>query len=105
MVETNRDKFYKKHKLDKDKSYSLPQLSKISGVKLSILKKAMSRGRGAAKTNPSSVRNVKGVKGGGGKKMSANQWGYGRVFGLLMKNPKQVSKGAPDRDLYEEMIK
>lgn len=103
MVVTNRDKFYKKYKLDSNESYSLPEIAKISGVKLSIIKEAFSRGQGARKSNPSSVRNVKGVKGGPGKKMSANQWGYGRVFGLLMNNPKQVKVGAPDRDLYEKM--
>jgi hypothetical protein len=105
MVKTNRDKFFEKYKLDKDESYSLSKVSKISGVPLSILEEAMSRGKGARKTNPSSVRNVKGKKGGPGPKMSASQWGWGRVYGLIMKNPKQVKEGAPDRDLYEKMTK
>ena len=45
----------------------------------SKLQKVYNRGVGAWKNNPRSVRNVKGVKGGPGKKMSKQQWACARV--------------------------
>jgi hypothetical protein len=33
--------------------------------------------------------------------MSAEQWGFGRVYSLIMGNSKATSKGKPDYDLYE----
>lgn len=99
MVETNRQKFLKKYKLE-NKGYSVSEIAKISGIKKNILQQVYNRGVGAAKTQPSSVRNVKGVKGGPGKKMSKEQWGFGRVYGFVMRNPKQVNKGQPDNDLW-----
>lgn len=105
MVKTFRDKFYEKYNLDKDDGLSISKIAKITGISRSILQQAYNRGVGARKTNPESVRNVKGVKGGPGKKMSAEQWGYGRLFGFIMKNPKQVGKGKPDNDLFEKIKK
>ena len=97
MVKTFRDKFYEKHKLDKKEGLSLARLSKTD---LPLLKQVYNRGIGAHKTNPGSVRNVKGVKGGSGEKMSKERWAFGRVFGFVMKNPKQVGDGQPDNDLF-----
>ena len=52
------------------------------------------------------MRSAKTGKKVGGKslrgKMSGQQWGFGRTYGFLVGNPKQVAKGAPDRDLYEK---
>ena len=53
--------------------------SKRSGISKSKLLKSYKRGIGAHRTNPGSVRNVRGVKGGPGKKMSAQQWACARV--------------------------
>tara|TARA_R100001129_G_scaffold93896_1_gene63872 strand:- start:261 stop:512 length:252 start_codon:yes stop_codon:yes gene_type:complete len=50
-----------------------------SGISKSRLLKSYKRGIGAWKTNPGSVRNVRGVKGGPGPKMSKQQWACGRV--------------------------
>lgn len=104
MVETNRQKFLKKYKLE-DKSYSISDIAKITGFKKSILEKVKSRGAGARKSNPESVRSASrpGTKPGGKSlagKMSANQWGMARVYGFVMRNPKQVNKGQPDHDLW-----
>lgn len=57
----------------------LREVSKTCGHPVSTLKKVLSRGYGAYRTNPGSVRNVKGVKGGPGRKMSASQWARARV--------------------------
>ena len=53
--------------------------SKRSGISKSKLLKSYKRGIGAWKTNPRSVRNVRGVKGGPGPKMSKQQWTCARV--------------------------
>jgi len=53
--------------------------SKKSGISKSKLMKSYSRGIGAWKTQPGSVRNVRGVKGGPGPKMSKEQWACARV--------------------------
>ena len=109
MVKTFRDKFYEKYKLDKDEGLSLYKISKLSNIPLEILKQVENRGRGARLSSPESVRDVKTGEKRGGKslkgKMSAAQWGRARVFGFVMKNPKQVGKGKPDNDLFEKTKK
>ena len=50
-----------------------------SGISKSKLLKSYKRGIGAWKTNPGSVRNVRGVKGGSGPKMSKQQGACARV--------------------------
>ncbi len=102
---TFKEKFNRKHKQPLDTSNSITKISRLSGISRSILQEAYNRGVGAWKTNPSSVRNVKGVKGGTGPKMGKEAWAFGRVYGLVMKNPKQVGKSQPDRDLYEKTLK
>lgn len=100
-MKTWREKYNIKYGFD-DESHSLKDIATKTGFKLSILKKVFERGRGAAISNSSSVRNAKtGNKGVRGPKMSPDQWGYGRTYGFVMKNPKQVGPKAPDRDLYE----
>jgi hypothetical protein len=44
---TYKEKFNKKYKFPKDKSHSLNEISKITGYKLSGLKKIAEKGRGA----------------------------------------------------------
>lgn len=80
---TNREEYLKRHNLKGSKS--LADLSKTSKVPLKIIREVYNRGVGAYKTNPSSVRNTKGVKGGPGKKLSKEQWAYARVYSFLNK--------------------
>ena len=65
--------------------------SKRSGIPKSKLLKSYKRGIGAHRTNPGSVRNVRGVKGGPGKKMSAQQWACARVNKLARLREGQVT--------------
>lgn len=44
QMTTNRDKVYRKFQLDKDKTYSLPELARITGTSLSVLKEVEKRG-------------------------------------------------------------
>lgn len=75
MVFTYKQKFNKKYGFDKDDSHSLPEISKLTGYKLSGLKIIFDKGVGAYKTNPQSVRpNVK----------SPEQWAYARVYSAVM---------------------
>ena len=87
---THRESFLTKHNLA-DKSYSLPQLAKISKVPVAILKEVYSRGLGAAKTQPDSVRLkgsfVKNVKAPRSAKLPARQWAMARVYSFLDGNP------------------
>ena len=84
---TNKNQFLNKKK-QQSKSYSLKELSKISGVNLEYLQEVYNRGIGAWKTNPQSVRS----KSNPSKKnvtlndrMSAEQWAYARVYSFLNK--------------------
>jgi len=53
--------------------------SKRSGISKGKLLKSYKRGIGAHRSSPQSVRNLKGVKGGPGPKMSKEQWACARV--------------------------
>jgi len=97
MVETNKMKFNKRHGQPPNKSNTLNELSKLSGVNKSILNEVFKRGIGAHKTNPGSVRNVKGVKGGPGPKLSAQQWAYARVYSFLAGGKTRTTA---DKDLW-----
>ena len=92
---TNREKFLRKHKLPKDTSLSLMEVSDLSGMPYSALKMVYNKGRGAWKTNIESVRLKpgssygsafqKGVPAPRSEKLSAEQWGMGRVYAFVMK--------------------
>jgi len=101
MVVSNKDKYNKKYKFTKDKSHSLNDISKTTGIKKSILQQVYNRGTGAWKNNQASVRNVKGVKGGRGKKMSKEQWSVARVYSFVMKQPGTWGKA--DKDLADKV--
>ncbi len=102
MVVTNRQKFNKKYGFTLNASHSVNEISKLSGVSVSILNEVKKRGMGARKTNPSSVRNLQGVKGGGGQKMSAVQWGVARIYSFVM-NGK--TRKTADKDLWKKHLK
>tara|TARA_R110002020_G_scaffold267971_1_gene483156 strand:- start:804 stop:1127 length:324 start_codon:yes stop_codon:yes gene_type:complete len=101
MVVSNKDKYNKKYKFTKNKSHSLNDISKTTGIKKSILQQVYNRGTGAWKNNQASVRNVKGVKGGAGKKMSKEQWSVARVYSFVMKQPGTWGKA--DKDLADKV--
>ncbi len=105
---TFKEKFNIKYGFKKDEPHSISEISKITGIKKSILQEAYNRGSGAYESNPTSVRSRQGKKREGGyapsKRMSKEAWSFGRLYGLVMNNRKQTGKGAPDRDL-REMIK
>mgnify|MGYP003148852167 CR=1 FL=1 len=100
---TNKEKFNKKYKFKPGQGHSIAEISKLTGISVSILNQVMKRGRGAHKSNPGSVRNVKGVKGGGGLKMSATQWGQARIYSFVMKG--QGTWGKADKDLADKVRK
>ena len=102
MVLTNRQKFNKKYGFDKDASHSKKEISKLTGVSMSILNEVAKRAGGAYANNFSSVRNVKGVKGGAGKKMSINQWKIARIYSFVMGGTTQKTT---DKDLWQKHLK
>jgi len=75
MAYTWKQKFNRKHKQPLDQSNSLAQVAKLTGYKLSNIKKIFMKGKGAFKSNPGSVR--KSVS-------SPEQWAYGRVYSAVM---------------------
>ena len=68
---------------------------KTSGISLANLQDSYDRGIGAWRTNPSSVRNLRGVKGGPGKRMPKEQWACARVNKLA----RLRNKAGYDQDL------
>lgn len=74
MVETYKNKFNKKHGQPKDKSNSLADIARLSGIKKSALQKIYNKGIGAAKTAGITRPNVK----------SKEQWAMARVYSSVM---------------------
>ena len=75
MTLTYKEKFNKKYGFPKEKSHSVRDIAKISGIKYSNAKKIIQKGEGAFYSNPSSVRpNVK----------SPTQWGIARLYSAVM---------------------
>ena len=102
-MKTNREKFLAKHNLPKDTSLSLPEIASYSGMPVAALRKVYQKGLGAYHSNPESVR-VKGTFKKDpsvplSRKLSPQQWGYGRVFAFVMKTPKVFYKA--DREIAE----
>ena len=99
MTLTNKQKYNKKYGFKKDESHSKKDISKKTGIPMSILDKVYDRGLGARKSNPESVRSLSGKKVGGKSlkgKMSGPQWAMARIYSFVMKGP--TWKGA-DKDL------
>lgn len=104
---THRDMFYKKHGLDKSKSYSISELATISGVPKRILEEVYKRGLGAYSTNLPSVR-LKGTfeknpdvtQFGKEARLSAPQWGFSRIFSFLNKGKTYYTA---DADLAKKL--
>ena len=90
MFESHKIHFLSKKGLDTTNSYSLYELSRISGYSPLTLQNVYNRGIGAYKTNPTSVRNKMTFKKGGpmSMKLSKEQWAMARVYSFLDGNPK-----------------
>jgi len=69
---------------------------------MSILDKVYDRGLGAHRSNPGSVRNIRGVKGGPGKKMSAQQWSMSRIYSFAVGGK---TRQTADADLWQKHLK
>ena len=91
MVVSNKNKFNKKYGFKSDAPHSKAEISRLTGISIGILNQVWDRAAGARKSNPSSVRSASSGKKVGGKslrgKMSAQQWGMGRVYSFVMKQP------------------
>jgi hypothetical protein len=75
ITETYKQKFNEKYNFNPNESHSLEEISDATGVSLKGLKEIYTKGIGAYKTNPSSVRpNVK----------SKEQWAMARVYSAVM---------------------
>ena len=102
---THREKVMKKYGLDKDKSYSIEELSKITKIKKKDLEEVDDRGKGAWKTNIRSVRMKgsfkKNVDAPRSAKLSAEQWGMARVYAFINKldEIKSGSRKKMDQDI------
>lgn len=101
---TYREKFLAQHDLPKDTSLSLEEIASLSHMPVAALRKVYEKGLGAYHTNPESVRMKgtykKGVKASMSKKLSAQQWAFGRVYAFVMKS-KSVFHEA-DRHIAED---
>ncbi len=93
-VETNKNKFNKKYKQNKNEPNSKKDISKLTGIPVRILDKVYYRGIGAYKTNKASVRPTV---------QSKEQWAYGRLYSFLMKQPGTWKKA--DKDIADEVKK
>ncbi len=107
MPLTNKQKYNAKYGFPKDEGHSKAAIVKTTGIPKRILDKVYYRGVGARRSNPQSVRQVGTGKKVGGKslkgKMSASQWGYGRLYSFLTKQPG--TWGRADKDLATEVKK
>lgn len=105
-MSTHKQMYLKKMGKDTSESYSLVQLSAMSGIKKSILQEVFNRGIGAWKNNLSSVR-IKGTfdKNPNTKKfpvkarLGKEQWAYARVYSFLNKG---TTYRTADSDLAEK---
>ena len=104
-MSSNKNKFNKKYGFKLDQGHSKAEISRLTGIPRSILDQVFDRGVGARKTNPESVRSATTGKKIGGRslkgKMSAEQWGYGRIYSFVMKQPG--TWGRADKDLADKV--
>ena len=93
MVLTNKQKFNKKYKQPLNQANSKKDISKLTGIKMSILDDVYDRGVGAFRTNRSAVR--PSVK-------SPQQWAMARVYSFAVGGKTQKTA---DKDLWEKHLK
>ena len=93
MVLTNKQKFNKRYKQKLNQPNSKKDISKLTGISMSILDAVYDRGMGAYKTNPSSVR--KSVT-------SPQQWSMARVYSFAVGGK---TRQTAHKDLWEKHLK
>jgi len=89
MTLTNKQKFNIIYKQDKNKTKNKLDISKLTKIPMKFIEEVFSRGEGAWKSNPQSVRRVNG------KKLSAVAWAYSRIYAWIVKR----KEGRLDFDL------
>ncbi len=106
MTKTHKQQFNERLNLDKDEPHSLVEISKLSKIPLRIIKDVYERGKGAWKTNIRSVREKgtfkKNLNLPRSKKLSAEQWGYARVYAFINKLQKGIELNH-DTDLSKKI--
>jgi len=99
---TNKEKFNMRYNQPKSKSNSKQDISRLTGISMSILDKVYDRGLAAHRNNPQSVRSLSGKKIGGKSlkgKMSAQQWAMARVYSFAVGG---TTRRTADKDLWEK---
>jgi len=86
MPVINSHAFKRLHNLPIDKSLSLSQIAKLSGMPTKALKEVYDRGMGAYHSNPQSVKPMV---------QSAEQWAMGRVYSFVMR--RKTTFGGADK--------
>jgi hypothetical protein len=104
---TYRERFIKKYNLDKNKSFSIKDISKITNIPESILQEVYNRGIGAWKTNIASVRLRKDFSKNSNMKkypktmrLTKEQWAYARIYSFVMGGKTTVTA---DKDLFDKL--
>jgi len=105
---SNKNKFNKKYGFKQDAPHSKAEISRLTKIPVSILDKVYYRGKGAHRSNPQSVRSVSDGKKRGASssrasrgKMTAEQWGYARIYSFVMK--QSGTWGKADKDLADKV--
>ena len=78
-MSSNKQKFNKMYKQALNQPNSKEDISKLTKIPIRFLDEVYDNGIGAWKTNPESVRKVKGIK------MSPQQWAMARVYAFVVK--------------------
>lgn len=102
MVQTNKNKFNKRYGFKADAPHSKAEISRLTGISMSILNKVYDRGLAAHRGNPQSVRSLSGKKVGGTSlkgKMSAQQWAMARIYSFAVGGK---TRQTADKDLWEK---
>lgn len=86
IMSTWKAKYNMRYGFAADKSHSLADVAKTTGIKKSILQQVYNRGTGAWKTNIASVRLKSGRKDASAPraaKMGKEQWSMARVYSFV----------------------
>tara|TARA_R110000851_G_C12900776_1_gene548149 strand:+ start:446 stop:739 length:294 start_codon:yes stop_codon:yes gene_type:complete len=87
---TNKQKFNKKYKQKLNQPNSKKDISKLSGISMSILDDVYYRGLGAFKSNP------------GRRAISGNQWAQARIYSFAVGGK---TRQTADADLWAKHLK
>lgn len=93
MVDTYKKKFNRKYKQPLSQANGKADISRLTGIPVSILDSVFYKGVGAFKTNPQSVR----------PGMTKDSWGYSRVYSFVMKGAGTWGKA--DKHLADKVRK